>query len=153
LSLEEAGFGWRIPRNLQGVTMSLDPTQPHSGSKSLRIDFAGDSNPKSALVSQLILVEPSSRYRINFAARTQDMVTGGLPLAMVNDAAGKQKFLGQSGPLRQGTNSWQVFSFEFTAEPATKAVVLSLQREDCTTSPCPVFGSVWLDSFSIERVK
>jgi hypothetical protein len=153
LSLEEAGFGWQIPGGPQGVNMSLDPTRPHSGSKSLRIDFAGDSNPKASLVSQLILVEPSSRYRINFAARTQDMVTGGLPLALVDDAAGKRKYLGQSASLRQGSNDWQVFSFEFMSEAATKAVVLKLQREDCTTSPCPVFGSVWLDSFSIERVK
>jgi hypothetical protein len=153
LSLEKVAFGWRIPRNLQGVNMSLDPTQPHSGSKSLRMDFAGDSNAESSLVSQLILVEPSSRYRISFAARTQDIVTGGMPLAIVNDAAGEQKRLGQSASLRQGSNDWQMFSFEFTAEPATKAVVLSLQRKNCTTSPCPIFGSVWLDSFSIERVK
>jgi len=153
LSLEKTGFGWQIPRDLQGMNIALDPTQPHSGSKSLRIDFAGDSNPQSSLVSQLILVEPSIRYRINFAARTQDLVTGGPPLAIVNDAAGEPKHLGQSASLRPGSNDWQVFSFEFTAEPATKAVVLSLQRENCTTSPCPIFGSLWLDSFSIERVK
>ena len=117
------------------------------------MDFAGDSNSESSLVSQLILVEPSNHYRISFAARTQDIVTGGLPLAIVNDAAGEHKRLGQSASLGQGSNDWQVFSCEFTTGPATKAVVLTLQRKNCATPQCPIFGSVWLDSFSIERAK
>jgi hypothetical protein len=152
LTLENVGFGWLIPRNLQGVNMSLDPTQHHSGSKSLRVDFAGDSNAESSSVSQLIPVEPSNHYRISFAARTQDIVTGGLPLAIVNDAAGEHKRLGQSASLPEGSNGWQVFSCEFSTEPSTRAVVLSLQRKNCAP-PCPIFGSVWLDSFSIERLK
>src|SRR5207249_4782790 len=126
--------------------------QHHSGSKSLRVDFAGDSNAESLLVSQLIPVEPSNHYGINFDARTQDIVTGGLPLAIVNDAAGEHKRLGQSASLPEGSNDWQVFSCEFATGPATRAVVLSLQRKNCAP-PCPIFGSVWLDSFSIERLK
>jgi len=150
LSFGESGFGWRVPRDLQATSISLDSGQPHSGSKDLRIEFSGNSNPN---VSQLILLEPSRRYRINFASRSQDVVTGGLPLLVVSDAAGDSKRLGQSAPLSEGTSSWQSYSFEFTTTPATTAVVLSLQRESCTTSPCPIFGSISLDSFSVEQLK
>ena len=150
LSFGESGFGWRVPRDLQATSISLDSGEPHSGSKDLRIEFSGNSNPN---VSQLILLEPSRRYRINFASRSQDVVTGGLPLLVVSDAAGDSKRLGQSAPLPKGTSEWQSYSFEFTTTPATTAVVLSLQRESCTTSPCPIFGSISLDSFSVEQLK
>ena len=150
LPFGETGFGWRVPRDLQATSISLYTDQPHSGSKSLRIEFSGNSNPN---VSQLILLEPSRRYRINFASRSQDVVTGGLPLLVVSDAGGDSKRLGQSPPLAKGTSEWQSFSFEFTTTPGTTAVVLSLQRESCTTSPCPIFGSISLDSFSVEQLK
>jgi hypothetical protein len=152
LSFDGWGFGWIVPRDVPATTRSLDSAQPHSGSKDLGIEFNGESNPTTSLVSQLLLVEPAKHYRINFAARSQDVVTGGLPLAVVNDAA-DGKLLGKSGPLPKGTSPWQVFGVEFTAAPTTRAVRLSIQRENCTTSPCPIFGAISLDSFSVEEVK
>jgi tetratricopeptide (TPR) repeat protein len=151
LSLQEIGFGWKVATNLQTATFSIDPSQPHSGSKSLRIDFAG--NADGSLVSQLILVEPSKRYQANFAARSDEIVTGGLPLVVVTDAAGDSKLLAQSGPLTKGSSDWRVFSFQFTTAPTTRAVVLSVQREACSSNPCPIFGSISLDSFSLEQLK
>lgn len=153
LTFDEFGFGWRVSRASQSVRLAADSSQFHSGSKSLLIEFLGDSSPDSSLVSQLILVEPSRRYRLNFAARTQDVVTGGLPLAIVSDAAGDIKRLGESAPLRQDTTNWQVSSFDFRTEFGTNAVTLSIQRKNCSTSPCPIFGSIWMDSFSIEELK
>lgn len=153
LSFEQGGFGWRVPRDLQATSISLDASQPQSGSKDLRIEFNGNSNPGSALLSQIILVEPSKRYKINFASRSQDVVTGGLPLLVASAASGDQKRLGQSPPLAKGISDWQPYSFEFTTTLTTTAVVLSLQRENCTTSPCPIFGAISLDSFSVELLK
>lgn len=153
LEIAGGGFGWRVPRDLQATTISLDEAKPQSGATALRVEFGGNSNWALPVVSQLILVEPSKRYRINFAARSQDIVTGGRPLVVANDAAGEQKRLGQSVPLAQGSSDWQSFSFEFTAAPTTTAVLISLQRENCATSPCPIFGSVLLDSFSVELLK
>ncbi|HEY6231420.1 MAG TPA: hypothetical protein VIW64_09150, partial [Pyrinomonadaceae bacterium] len=107
----------------------------------------------SGWLSQLILVEPSKRYRINFASRSQDVVSGGLPFLLVSDAAGDARQLGKSAPLAKGASGWQTYSVEFTTPEKTTAVLLSVQRENCTTSPCPIFGSIWLDSFSIEQLR
>lgn len=153
LTFDQVGFGWRVPRTLPAVTLALDSSKAHSGSKSLRIEFSGDSSPTSPAISQLILVEPSRRYRINFATRSEDVVSGGLPLVVINDAAGERKLLGQSAPLSKGSRDWQVVSFEFSVPAATAAVLLGFQRENCTTSPCPGFGSIWLDSFSVEQLR
>ena len=152
LSFDEGVFGWRIPREQNGVSISLDATQPQSGAKSLRIQFNGNSNPSAALISQTVLVKPLSRYRINFAVRTQDVVTGSLPLISTSDAVSGQ-LLGSSAAFPQATTPWQTLSFEFATLEKTSAVILSLQRNSCSSDPCPVFGSVWLDSFSIGELK
>lgn len=150
LTFGDGGFGWRVARESPATLVSLDSTQPQTGSQALRIEFSGNSNPS---ISQLILVEPSRRYKVNFAARSQDIVTGGLPLIVVSEASQEAKRLGQSAPLSKGTSNWQTFSFEFTTNPAAAAVVLSVQREACSTSPCPIFGTVSLDSFSVEQLR
>lgn len=153
LHSDELGFGWRTSRSPQGVQVSLDSTQPQSGSSCLRLEFTGYSNPAAVLVSQFIIVEPGTHYRVNFAARMQDIVTGGVPLVIVSDATGERKRLGQSALLRRDTTEWQSLSFDFQTETTTPAVHLRFQRESCTTSPCPIFGSLWLDGFSIEELK
>lgn len=150
LSTTEIGFGWLVPATTTNFGLSVDPNDPHTGARSLRIEFRGDSAPGDGLISQLILVEPSRRYRVNFAARTRDIVTGGRPIALVTDASGNAEELGRSKAIDEGTNEWGSFSFEFSAKPETRAVLISMKREGCTTSPCPIFGSLWLDSFSIE---
>lgn len=152
LSFDEFGFGWRLFRGAQSVKLVADSSQRQSGSKSLLIEFRGDANPDTSLLSQVILVEPSTRYRLSFAARTQEIVTGGLPLAVLRDSAGSRKQVGESPPLPQGSTDWQIVSFDFQTESETEAITLSVQRKNCTTSPCPIFGSLWLDSFSIEEL-
>jgi len=152
LRVDEVGFGWRISHE-PGVSLSVDASQPQSGARSLRVDFDGNSNPGAPIVSQLILAEPATRYKLSFAARTQKIVTGGPPIIVVSEANGDRRQLGHSVSLPQETGGWQSFTFEFDTGPACEAIVISLQRENCTTSPCPIFGSLNLDSFSLERVK
>ncbi len=151
LKLDDKGFGWRLSAESKSVGLALDPNQPHSGAQSLRIDLGGEHSPD--LVAQLLLVQPSTRYQVSFAARTQDLVTGGPPLAVVTDAGGERKRLGQSATLTKDTKDWRTFNFEFTTLPTTSAVMLSLQREPCSSGPCPAFGSVLLDSFSIRSLR
>ena len=151
LSFGERGFGWRIPRALQATTISLDSSQPHTGAKCLRIDLNGNAN--AGWLSQLILLEPSTRYRINFASRSHGIVSGGLPFLVVTDASDARRQLAQSPPLAKGTSDWYVYSIDFTTAEKTSGVLLSVQRENCTTSPCPIFGSLSLDSFSVEQLQ
>ena len=153
LALDQGGFGWRVPRTLPSINLSLDSGKAHTGAKSLRIDFSGDSTKAAPSLTQLVLVEPSKRYRLSFAASSHELVSGGLPFVVVNSVTADRKLLGQSIPLVPGTRDWQVHSFEFNTPTEAAAVLMTLQRQSCTTSPCPSFGSVWLDSFSLEQVK
>jgi hypothetical protein len=153
LAFDRVEFGWRITRTLPAIALAVDSNLAHSGSKSLRLEFSGDSSTEPPFVSQLLLVEPSRRYRVSFAARSEDVVSGALPVVVVRAAAGNKMQLGRSAPLSKGSRDWQVLSFEFDVPAETTAVFVGVQREVCATSPCPAFGSIWLDSFSMERLK
>lgn len=153
LTFNDSSFGWVPIRSVAGISLSLDQNDPHGGTHSLRVDFSGDSNPGLAIVKQLILVEPNSHYKLSFVARTKDIVTGGRPLILINDATSKDTLqLANTAALPANNGQWQVSNLEFATGAATKAVTCSLQREHCAGSPCPIFGTLNLDDFVLERV-
>jgi hypothetical protein len=149
LVIEDVGFGWYVSRTQSSATLSIDVNQHHSGSKSLRAAFNGGSDPGLPIISQTILVKPQIHYRISFAVKTADVVTGGLPYLELSDATTGFAFA-KSDQFPAGTTDWRGFSFEWTA--SSEAVVLRLRRTSCGSGQCPMFGTIWLDSFSIEQV-
>jgi len=153
INFDEPGFGWQVARNLATVRISIDKAQPHNGSNSLRLDWSGDSSPASQIVSQIVPVEPNARYRLRFAIRAEELVTGGLPLIAIVDAGAKDSTpLAQSELLPPNTAPWQERSVEFVCGKETQAVLVILRRQGCSNGPCPVFGRLWLDDFSLQKL-
>ena len=150
LAVDDSGFGWHVSPNIQGAQLSIDTQGPKDGAKALRIEFTGESTPQTSLLSQLILVQPNTSYQLTFVMRNEKLVTGGLPVVVVSDA-GNRKSLGQSAGFANEVPDWQQQAVSFTSAADTKAVTLSLQREGCSTAPCPAFGTIWLDQFSLQR--
>jgi hypothetical protein len=101
-------------------------------------------------VSQTLLVEPGAHYELTFAGRTLDLVTGGQPKIVVTDA-NDGRVLGQSKLSGERTTTWQRYSVPFVSADNTRAVVMSIQRENCSSSPCPAFGHAWFDSVECQR--
>ena len=151
IDLKEQGFGWQVARDVSTVQVSIDNAQPHGGTSSLRFDWKGASNPSTPIVSQLVPVEPNTRYRLHFSARTDQLVTGGPPLISVIDPADSHDIT-QSAPFQGRTTSWQDYTVEFTTGKDAQAVLVALRRQNCSNNPCPVFGSLWLDDFSLQKI-
>ena len=153
INLAESGFGWKLRRDQPAVAISRDTAQPRAGVYSLRVEWKGNSNPPDAVVSQLVLVSAKTRYRLHLAVRTEEIVSGGLPLIVVTDASGSTPLLlASSAALPAGTNGWQELTLEFTSGDVTRAVLIVLQRQSCPSGPCPIFGRLWLDTFTLEKV-
>ena len=151
-NLDEPGFGWRASNKAETLHLSLDTSAPEEGRSSLRVEFNGDSDPGSPVISQLVLIEPHTHYQLHFAARTAELVSGGPPRVLVIDA-GNQQVLGQSAEFSPETNnSWQEFTIDLNSGESTTAVQITLQRERCSKSPCPIFGRLWLDNFSLQKL-
>ena len=154
MSRDNSGFGWQLARDTQGLRLSLDRNNPHAGTQSLRVDFNGDANPGQSILTQLIPVEQNMRYRLRFVARTEEIVTGGLPLIVVSDASSSKESLtlALSSPFPQNSAGWKAYSIDFTSTETTSAVLVSLRRQNCSSGPCPIFGRMWLDDFVIEKM-
>lgn len=153
IQLDEIGFGWQLNRELKTIGYVLDSDNPHNGARSLRIDFSGQSEPSVPIVSQLFLVEPQSRYRIKFATRNEELVTGALPFVSIVEASGQEsRELGKSAVIQPSISQWQELSIEFTTGDKTTALRLILQRQKCGNSSCPIYGKVWLDNFLVNKV-
>jgi len=147
------GFGWQISPDVPNVTLSVDPSEHESGARSLRLDFHGSSNSALALASQIVMVDPATRYRLSFQAQTKSFVSAGAPLVKVVDASSDPAtVLGQSAGLSD-VNSWRPFTIEFTTGPNTRAVQVLVSRQACAANPCAAFGTLWLDSFSLAAVQ
>jgi tetratricopeptide (TPR) repeat protein len=149
--LDEPGFGWRSGDKAEYVNLSLDAGEPKSGRLSLQILFSGNSDPGQPVISQLVSVSPRTHYQLRFAARTQEIVSGGLPGVMVIDA-GSAQVLAQSGPLPQTSDGWRDYTIDFTTLETSEAIQIKLQRGPCA-SACPIFGRLWLDSFSLQKLR
>ena len=149
--LNDAGFGWIVAPEFKN-RLAVDVSEKADGAKSLQITFGGNWAQGAPLLSQTIVVEPETTYRVSFAVRTKDLVTGGAPLLTISDATSNQ-LLGKSETFPSATNSWLMFNFEFTTLPSSQALSLRLQRNTCTSSPCPIFGTLWLDQFQIVQTK
>jgi len=150
-NLDDPGFGWRLGEKRQGFHLALDTNNPREGRSSLRVDFSGDSDPSSPVISQLVLIEPGSHYQLRFAVRAESIVSGGPPLLIVIDAnVGKP--LRTSEPFPKATDGWREYAIDFDSGPSASALKITLQRQACDKSPCPIFGRLWLDNFSLQKL-
>jgi tetratricopeptide (TPR) repeat protein len=142
-------FRWQISKSHPNVKFAIDVSEKFSGEKSLQVSFTGEWNPAAVLLSQTLVLEPG-RYRINFAVKTKDLVTGGPPRIVITKSTNNQ-ILGKSDPFPPAAGSWSSLGVEFVL-PSTEAVDVGLVRDSCATSPCPIFGFVWLDEFHITKL-
>ena len=140
-------FGWRIDRDQRAVKASLNTNEPHTGARSLLLEWSGDPQPSTAVVSQLVLVSPKKAYRLSFWVRTEDLVTAGSPIITVSEPAETERLLTYSAPLVQSTKDWRRYSLQFETGTDTQAINIAVRREGCTATPCPIFGRIWFDDF------
>ncbi len=145
----QKGFGWQIPAEPANLTISIDPSQFQSGSRSLRIDFHGNSKPSDTLASQFVIVQPNTRYWLTFYANSKDYVSAAAPIITISDAANEKALLATSPSLASGVAGWRPISMDFTTGKDTRAINITLSRQQCSADPCGAFGTLWLDSLAL----
>jgi len=149
--LTESGFNWRSADPPPATCrFALDPVNPREGMFSLRVDFTGDSNPATPVISQLVLVQPLTHYRLQFSTKSENLVSAGLPIVIVTDA-NTEIVLAKSDQFARTAPDWHDYVVEFTSGPSTTTIQIGLRRDGCT-SPCPIFGRVWLDAFWLRKL-
>jgi tetratricopeptide (TPR) repeat protein len=145
-----AGFDWNASPALKGVRLTLDPQNPAEGRSALKVEFSGDAPVASLILAQLVLVAPNTKYELQFSARNESIVSGSVPQVLVLDAVSRTA-LGESSLFTGTSEAWRSETVSFTSGPQTKAVRIGFQRQLCSSTPCPIFGRLWLDSFVLRK--
>lgn len=151
-AFNRAGFGWTLPREIGALRISFEKFEPRAGDLSLRLEWRGVTYAAVPLLSQLVIVEPAARYRLSYAARTTELVSGTPPFIGVLDAARDDANLLARSELLTGTTPWQDYAFDFSTLGETRAIRVVVQRPKCNEGLCPIFGRLWLDSFSLTKL-
>lgn len=53
--------------------------------------------------------------------------------------------------LPYGSQEWRAYSFECIADHTTRAASIVVRRQECTATPCLIYGRIWLDDFSLKH--
>ena len=144
-------FDWEVTPVAQAQT-GLDQSVRRSGARSLRVSFSAPSSIQYANVVQLVAVEPGARYRLEFFVRTEALKSVATLVLDVASAKQGGAPIATSAPAPAGTNDWQQVAVEFTAPQDADGVVLLIRRQPCKDEACPIFGKIWYDDFTLQRV-
>lgn len=143
-------FGWRV-LPVEKIEVKTDPNQKREGARSLRVLFSGFSGIELNNLYQIVPIASNGRYRLSFWLKTENLKSAGTPtLEIVN--SNDDKIIAAGKPFPAGTGDWQQLQIEFTAPENAEAVTIRTARAYCGNA-CPIFGTIWLDDFKLEKLK
>jgi tetratricopeptide (TPR) repeat protein len=150
-----AQFDWSFAPS-EYARLNIDATVAHSGSRSLKIAFAGrDTTNLDNAVKQLVVVQPGANYKIECYVKTSELVTSEGPKVVVTGPSGE--LLAESNPVAAGSSDWQPLSVVFVAPRGksgdSSAVYVSIKRKPKYSYDEPTKGSVWYDDFTMKEVR
>lgn len=146
-----AQFDWSFAPS-EYARLNIDATTSHSGSRSLRIIFAGrDTTNLDNAIKQLVVVQPGASYTIECYVKTSELATSEGPKVVVNDASSGE-VISLSEPVASGSYDWRSLSLGFVAPGkigTSSAVYVSIKRKPKYSYDEPTKGSVWFDDFTM----
>ena len=145
-------FHWVINSRPQ-LQIGVDAARAHGGRDSLRIVFKSPGKLESIPITQTVIVEPDTQYKLQFYQRTEALISASNPIVVVSDVSGHDK-LTSSAPLPSGTNDWQQVTLTFKTRPKEDGILISFYRNPCSEKDpiCPIFGTVWYDDLTLQRI-
>ncbi len=142
LEILNGGFDW-AHETQPGVTIALDPSETHSGSRSLRITLDG-AGVSDAGITQLVSVEPNTHYEFTAFYKAKDMDGAGAMQFAVHDAY-KATPLFASEDLRDA-DFWKNAGGSFVTPAETHLVLVHVVR---VPAGRPIRGRLWIDGLRL----
>jgi tetratricopeptide (TPR) repeat protein len=139
-----AGLDWQFQK-LSSVKLTLDPTDHHSGRRSLLINFDGPGI-NDAGIYQLIPLQPNTAYDFSAYFKSGETEGAGGPHLTIQDMY-TQAIYYESDELKDA-DFWKSVDGEFTTGPDCKLVMLHVRR---LPAGSPFRGKLWVDDFRLVR--
>jgi tetratricopeptide (TPR) repeat protein len=142
LDVLNGGFDWQYEKQ-RSVTLTLDPSDFHSGHRSLLITFDGPA-VTDAGIRQFIAVQPNTQYEFSAYYKNGEIEGAGAPHFTLQDAYTKA-VLYDSDELKEA-GFWKSATGEFTTGADTKLLILHVRR---LPEGSPIRGKLWIDDFRL----
>jgi hypothetical protein len=145
LPVLNGGFDWLYDK-LSDVSLALDPTESHSGHRSLSIIF--DSRGiEDAGIRQLIPVEPNTKYEFSAYFKSEGLEGAGGPRFLVADQFTGSNYFASEDLKDEGF--WKQVTGTFHTGPETKLLVLRIQRVPVGNA---IRGKLWISDVRLAQV-
>lgn len=144
LPILNTGFDWQYDI-IPGVSLALDPTESHSGQRSLSIvfDSAGLSD---AGIRQFTVVEPGVKYEFSAFFKSENLEGAGGPEFIIQDAFSGATYF--SSDDLKGADFWKQVGGTFTTGPDTKLLELRVARVPAQKA---IRGRLWIDGVKLVK--
>jgi Tetratricopeptide repeat len=148
LHVMNGGFGWRISE-ARGVDVFLDSDIHILGKKSLGVTFDGTENPDAVIASQVVKVNPDTKYLLRGNIKTENITTAnGLYFGVYgHDCRG---FYRKSDVIT-GTNFWREISLDFQVPTGCRAITVMVKRDRSNKFNNKISGNAWIDEISLKQ--
>ena len=148
--LRNAGLDWRMGQ-APGYQITLDNFQSQSGTRSVRVQFDGSTNPDFSSVGQWVPVQPSKNYHFQAYLRTENVTTdNGIFLSLTTQGAPPAESWEQVTENQVGSSPWSEQQIDFRTGPNTRVILVRLQRRSSSKLNNLLQGTVWLDNVSLQ---
>lgn len=144
LDVLNGGFDWQYQKQ-SSVTLTLDPSDFHSGRRSLLITFDGPGITDAGLY-QLVPVQPNTTYDFSAYYKIGEIEGAGAPHMTIQDMYSLAIYYDSDEMKEAGF--WKSVDGEFTTGPDCKLVVLHVRR---LPEGSPMRGKLWIDDFHLIR--
>jgi len=148
LASPPTGFDWTM-RHHPEVAARRDSVERYAGSYSLRLSFNSAMSSEFDNISQLVLVEPSRKYRLSYFIKSKQIPSQEPPYVEVADAMDPASFNLRS-PAPSGTTEWVEQSLTFNAPEISRAIRLTIRSPRLGVVDRMRIGEVWFDDFKLE---
>lgn len=137
------GFDWHVYR-VAGMQVGTDLSTSYEGTRSLRIDYGEGAGAEAGLY-QFVAVAPNTDYRFSGVYKP-DSLSALYPPHIVLDDPTTVSVIATSPDL-EGSGGWRPFSVRFNSGPVRLLRIRLLHLP----AQGPIGGTLWLDSFKLER--
>jgi hypothetical protein len=142
----DGGFGWRYTAQ-PGADVTVDSSDPHSGSRDVKLTFDGSTNVDFENFYQYVPVEPDTQYHFSAYLRAENLITDtGVRFELSDPADQYAPTFVTDGVV--GTEPWTPVALDFRTGPQTHVLLLRLRRP-VSAVLTKIEGTAWADDVSL----
>jgi tetratricopeptide (TPR) repeat protein len=140
-------YAWRFSNNSHGVQIGFDPQEKHSGKRSLRVSFGGNSDIDFRDVCQTVPMEGGTSYELSGWMQSKELTTDrGVRLELRPGSPGSTAV---NTAEIHGTQSWTRFEAVWEGAKDSQETEVCLRREASDQEDNKIRGTVWLDDVAL----